>query len=80
MQNQKICFPHLSLAIYLEIAAHLRQLSAVKVELLPQLTTVFDYLDSQVGGLAIQYSPEHQTKISEILAYYSDRYGNYYHL
>lgn len=75
MQNQQVCFPHLPLAIYLEIAAHLRQVASVQVRLLPQLTTVFDYLDSQVGGLGLEYSADVQSQVMEILSYYSDRYG-----
>lgn len=69
----------LPLAVYYEIAAHLRQLSGIRVEILPQTDPQFDYLQSQVGGLSIDYSElsvVDRTKATEILDYYHQRYGD----
>lgn len=77
--RQAIYCPRLPLAVYREVAAHLRQVKAVDVELLPQQCHEFDYLQSQVGGLLIQFtsdaSSHDRTRVEQILAYYSDRYG-----
>ncbi len=77
VQTLEICFPRLPLAIYIEIAAHLRQVSGVQAGLLPQTSTVFDYVDSQVGGLWLKYSQDNETLVRQILSFYSDRYGAY---
>lgn len=71
--------PAMPLAVYREVAAHLRQVIGVDVGLLPQLSQEFDYTRSQVGGLWISYQPDvgqtaHQ-RVEEILAYYGDRFG-----
>jgi hypothetical protein len=68
----------LPLAVYYEIAAHLRQLSGIQVEILPQTAPNFDYLQSQVGGLSIDCSKlivVDRTRATEILEYYRNRYG-----
>ena len=68
----------LPLAVYYEIAAHLRQLSGIQVEILPQNNPNFDYLQSQVGGLSIdcsQLSMIDRRQATEILEYYHNRYG-----
>jgi hypothetical protein len=66
----------LSLAVYREIAAHLRQVEGVKTDLLPQTATNFDYLQSQVGGLNIVYPSDSsiETKIKSILRHYENKY------
>ena len=73
--------PRLPLAVYREVAAHLRQIDGVTTGLLAQTSTVFDYLQSQVGGVWIRYSAEAaeicQPQIEAILTYYGDRYGNW---
>ena len=76
-----LCCPRLPLAVYREVAAHLRQVEGVEVELLPQESRQFDYLQSQVGGLRVSYTAaatmvavEH---VGQILAYYGDRYGSW---
>ena len=78
---QQLCFPNLPLAVYREIAAHLRQLTGVEVELLPQTAQTFEYQQSQLGGLAIRYldtaEPDMQRRVQQILAYYGDRYGDW---
>jgi hypothetical protein len=69
----------LPLAVYREVAAHLRQVIGVEVELLPQHAPVFDYEESQVGGLLIRYTSAANAvsgqQVAQILNYYGDRYG-----
>ena len=67
------------LAVYRELAAHLRQAGAT-VELLPQTAQSFNYQQSQVGGLVVSSSPDSQRQIQQILAYYSQRYGDRHQL
>lgn len=73
--------PHLPLAVYREVAAHLRQIDGVNTGLLPQTATEFDYLQSQVGGVWIRYSADAadqcQAQVEAILTYYGDRYGQW---
>ncbi|MBD2665927.1 hypothetical protein B6N60_02666 [Richelia sinica FACHB-800] len=77
--QEKIEFVGLPLAVYREIAAHLRQVEGVKVDLIPQTSTHFDYYQSQVSGLTITWPPETDLTTrqytKEILAYYRNRYG-----
>lgn len=72
-------FPNLPLAVYREIAAHLRQVDGVETGLYPATFQQFDYNQSQVGGLWIQYAPTTGSKsrelVDQILAYYQNRYG-----
>lgn len=79
--SQQLCCPNLPLAVYREVAAHLRQVTGVEVELLPQQSQTFDYQQSQIGGLKLRYAPEadaaSQQRVQQILAYYGDRYGNW---
>jgi hypothetical protein len=67
------------LAVYRELAAHLRQVTGVEVELLPQTAQSFDYKQSQIGGLVLRYRSEAGTVerelVRRILAYYEERYG-----
>lgn len=69
------------LAVYREVAAHLRQVEGVDTGLLPQTSREFDYTKSQVGGLWISYQPEagdiSHRQTEEILAYYGDRFGTW---
>jgi hypothetical protein len=68
----------LPLAVYYEIAAHLRQLAGIQVEILPQTAPDFDYLQSQVGGLSIDccnLNAVDRTRATDILDYYRNRYG-----
>lgn len=77
------------LAVYRELAAHLRQTGAA-VELLPQTSQTFDYQQSQVGGLVLRYSPQNLPQnspqnlpnphwlIQQILAHYSQQYGDWH--
>jgi hypothetical protein len=78
MRNE-IQFLAMPLAGYREIVAILRQVEGVKTGLLEQKSQKFDYYQSQIGGLWIEYadniSPLHQQRLEEILTYYSDRFG-----
>jgi hypothetical protein len=51
----------------------------VEAELISQTSQEFDYRDSQIGGLLIQYTEavdlENQERVNQILAYYQNRYG-----
>ena len=79
-QRYQIRCDQLPLAVYREVAAHLRQVVGVETGLLPQMSEKFDYLQSQVGGLWIQYTAADQAsylRVEQILAYYGDRYGNW---
>lgn len=74
----QICCPGLPLAVYREVAAHLRQVNGVETGLYPLRSEDFDYNQSQIGGLWIQYQ-EHtdsadRQRVDEILAYYANRY------
>lgn len=75
----QVACPTLPLAVYREVAAHLRQVCGVSAELLPQTSQQFDYFQSQVGGLRIQFGAEAEAnalqRVEQILAYYGDRYG-----
>lgn len=78
-RQYQISCPHLPLAVYRELVAHLLQVAGVEVDLLPQRSQQFDYLQSQVGGVSIQLTPKAgataQCRVKQILGYYSDRYG-----
>lgn len=67
------------LAVYREVAAHLRQVKGVYAGAIGQHPRDFDYSDSQLGGLSIEYAPQADRnsfdRVEQILAYYSDRYG-----
>lgn len=65
--------------MYREVAAHLRQVEGVDAGLIPQISQKFDYNQSQVGGLWIQYTEAADSvgreQVSQILTYYQNRYG-----
>ncbi len=76
----KIQFPGLPLAVYKEIAAHLRQVEGVETSLYPTSCQQFDYNQSQVGALGIEYTQItslNRQRVEQILAYYQDRYGEF---
>jgi hypothetical protein len=78
--RRKVEFVGLPLAVYREIAAHLRQVGGVEVSLISQSSQQFDYNQSQIESLWIDFtsnsSNSSQQKVEEILAYYESRYGN----
>jgi hypothetical protein len=72
--------------VYREVAAHLRQVEGVETELImrsiehdPQ--EKFDYYQSQVAALEINYIKElavaDKQRVSEILDYYAQRYSSW---
>jgi len=77
----QIRFTGLPLAVYREVAAHLRQVKGVEAGLIPQTSQQFDYNESQVGGLWIQYADasdlQGRERVNQILAYYQNRYGDW---
>ncbi|BAU07684.1 hypothetical protein NIES592_09885 [Fischerella major NIES-592] len=76
--KEKVEFPGLPLAVYREVAAHLRQVEGVEVELIPQSSPHFNYNLSQIAGLWISVSPDSgsmsRQRVEQILAYYRSRY------
>jgi len=80
--NQKrrtLAWHKLPLAVYREVAAHLRQIDGVNTGLYQRSSSEFNYYLSQVGGMWIEYpedlGAEDLARMDQILAYYSDRYG-----
>ena len=77
--KEKIEFAGLPLAVYREIAAHLRQVEGVEVGLIPQSSQHFDYDQSQIEGLCISWgsqpTSESRQLVQQILAYYQNRYS-----
>lgn len=71
--------PGLPLAVYREVAAHLRQVVGVEVRLTPQTSHQFDYNQSQIGSLWIAHATDldlaAQQQVAAILAYYGDRHA-----
>ena len=71
--------PGLPLAVYREIAVHLRQVEGVEAGLIPQISQQFDYMETQAGGLWIEYAhaanSESRERVKQILTYYQNRYG-----
>jgi len=77
MYRQEVQLP-VPLAVYREIAAHLRQVKGVEIDLYQMQSEQFDYNQSQVGGLWIHYTHpalESRKQVEQILAYYRKRYG-----
>lgn len=74
----EIEFVHMPLAVYREVAAHLRQVDGVNTGLLPQTATTFDYNQSQIGGLWLDVADDRPVasaqRIVQILNYYRGRY------
>ncbi|MGK7954049.1 MAG: hypothetical protein AB4063_02085 [Crocosphaera sp.] len=80
-QYEQIIYPNLPLAVYRELAAHLRQIEGVTIELIPQKSRKFDYAESQINHLRIGYpltiSTQEKQRIEEILDYYAQVHGTY---
>jgi hypothetical protein len=80
-QKQTIIYPRMPLAIYREIASHLEQVQGVETHLTPQQFQQFDYHQSQIGSLEINYTETFQesdrTLVTAILDYYAQRHGSY---
>lgn len=77
--KEKIEFAGLPLAVYREIAAHLRQVEGVEVGLIPQSAVEFDYAQSQIESLWIEWGEnstlQSRQRVQQILTYYQNRYG-----
>ena len=81
-KREQITCEGLPLAVYREIAAHLRQVNGVSTGLTPQKTpstASFNYYQSQVGSLWIEYGanfePSVEQQVKAILDYYAEIYG-----
>ena len=81
---QKLVCPKLPLAVYREVAAHLRQIAGVETNLIMRSLEhnpeeKFDYYQSQIAALEISCQREisaiDRDRISEILDYYAQRYS-----
>lgn len=82
--RKRLSCPQLPLAVYREVAAHLRQVPGVNTSLImrslePDPQEKFDYYQSQVAALEINYGEDvaetDKQRISEILDYYAQRYA-----
>ncbi|MDX2253992.1 MAG: hypothetical protein NW214_00595 [Pseudanabaenaceae cyanobacterium bins.39] len=69
--------PEITLATYRELAAHLEQVAGVEVELIPQASTEFSYLGSQVGGLRMHISEQCRQGTKELVKAILSHYGHY---
>jgi hypothetical protein len=73
--------PHLPLAVYREVAAHLRQVDGVSVDLIAQTTSKFDYYASQIEGMLVNFLPNlsqsDRQKVAKIIEYYSQKHGEW---
>ena len=74
--------PQLPLAVYREVAAHLRQVNGVETGLIMRSddsdVAKFDYKQSQIAALWLEYPQDidvqQKKRIEEILDYYGQRY------
>jgi len=77
--KEKIEFAGLPLAVYREIAAHLRQVEGVDVSLIPQSSPQFDYYQSQIDSICLCWkenaNSESRQRVEQILTYYKNHYG-----
>jgi hypothetical protein len=69
------------LAVYREIAAHLRQIEGITVSFLTSVDRVFSYTESQLGGLEIMdanlLNDADRIRLDRLLNYYADRYNQW---
>ena len=81
-QHQQLTCPQLHLAVYREVAAHLRQVEGVDSSLIMRPiehdpNAEFDYYQSQVAAIQIDYAEDvipNTQQVTEILDYYAQRY------
>jgi hypothetical protein len=80
-QKETISYPQLPLAVYREISAHLQQVEGVRTVLIPQSSAQFDYAQSQIEAIQIEYpvelSSQEKQCLESILEYYAQKYGKY---
>ncbi len=62
--------PPLPLAMYQELAAHLRQVNSVEVEMVSQNASNFDYSYSQIAGITVSHGDENVELVQKILNFY----------
>ncbi|KAF3886601.1 MULTISPECIES: hypothetical protein [Nostocales] len=78
--KEKVEFAGLPLAVYREVAAHLRQVEGIEIGLIPQTSQEFDYNQSQIGGLWIEYTSssnlQTRQRVQQILTYYQNQHGD----
>ena len=71
----------LPLAVYREIAAHLRQFEGVTVSFLTPVDRGFSYTESQLGGLEVMganlLTDGERVRFDRVLDYYADRYNQW---
>jgi len=69
------------LAIYRELAAHLRQVDSVQMGLISAEALSFDYQASQIGGFWLRYTDAvtqaDRDRVRAILDYYTQRFGSW---
>jgi hypothetical protein len=69
------------LAVYREIAAHLRQIEGITVSFLTSVNRGFSYTESQLGGLEIMgahlLNDADRIRLDRLLNYYADRYNQW---
>ena len=83
IKQQHLTCPRLPLTVYREVAAHLRQVKGIDTRLIMRSiehdpTEKFDYYQSQVAGLEINYGEVEENasqRVEEILGYYAQRYS-----
>ncbi|MGD1872674.1 MAG: hypothetical protein ACFB02_06440 [Mastigocoleus sp.] len=79
MSREKVEINNLPLAVYREVAAHLRQVEGVEVNLIPQSESNFDYSQSQICGMWIEYTLECEESgrlmVKQILDFYRNRHN-----
>lgn len=77
--SERLVRDSLPLAVYREVAAHLRQVRGVAVVLEPQRSPSFDYHQSQIGAMVITYPEDFaagdRQKVEAILEFYRQRHG-----
>ena len=82
--QQQLTSPQLPLAVYREVAAHLRQVEGIDASLIMRSlerdeSAKFDYYQSQVAALQIDYGANitklARERVAEILNYHAQRYN-----
>lgn len=77
--QQHLTCATMPLAIYREVAAHLRQIEGVNTGLLEQQSQRFNYFQSQVRGIWIEHPQplptDSQEQMEIILDHYAQSYG-----
>ncbi|WP_373543082.1 hypothetical protein [Chamaesiphon sp.] len=76
-----ICNYQLPLAVYREVAAHLRQIAGITVTFLEPIDRAFSYTESQLGGLEItgadRLTELDLRQLDRLLSYYAERYDEW---